>query len=191
MITSMYESFLAVTNRNLCKEPFLSQIDYVASLGVRGIILREKDLTEEAYEALAKSVLSVCEKHHTDCILHGFPNVARRLGCRKIHVSINALKQMDLTDFQLVGASCHCVQEAQEAQRLGANYIIAGHIFETDCKKGLPGRGLEFLTEVCASVSIPVFAIGGICENDIAQLKACGAAGGCMMSRFMSMTCES
>ena len=40
--------------------------------------------------------------------------------------------------------------------------MTAGHVYVTDCKKGLPPRGLEFLKEVCTKVTIPVYAIGGI-----------------------------
>ena len=41
-----------------------------------------------------------------------------------------------------------------EAERLGATYVTAGHIFTTDCKKGLPPRGLDFLKNVCDAVTI-------------------------------------
>ena len=40
--------------------------------------------------------------------------------------------------------------------------MTAGHIYATDCKQGLPPRGLDFLEEVCRAVDIPVWAIGGI-----------------------------
>ena len=72
-----------------------------------------------------------------------------------------------------------------EAERLGAAYVTAGHIFTTDCKKGLPPRGLEFLTDVVNAVKIPVYGIGGIDEENITKIMECGAAGGCMMSGFM------
>ena len=72
-----------------------------------------------------------------------------------------------------------------EAEKLGCTYITAGHVFATDCKKGLPPRGLSFLKEVCYSVTIPVYAIGGIDENNMEAVRQAGAAGGCMMSGFM------
>ena len=84
--------------------------------------------------------------------------------------------------------SCHSVAEAVRAQTLGCTYVTAGHIFETDCKLGLPGRGLKFLTEVCQAVSIPVCAIGGISAENLAAVRDAGAAGACVMSG--PMTCE-
>ena len=73
----------------------------------------------------------------------------------------------------------------KEAQDLGCTYITAGHIFLTDCKKGLPGRGLPFLEEICKTVRIPVYAIGGISSQNIESVRKTGAAGACIMSGFM------
>ena len=53
--------------------------------------------------------------------------------------------------------------------------------------KGLPGRGLEFLENVCKEVDIPVYAIGGITAEKMPQILGTGAAGGCMMSGFMQL----
>ena len=64
--------------------------------------------------------------------------------------------------FTKIGISIHSVEEAKEAEQLGASYLTAGHIYATDCKRGLPPRGLGFLKEVCREVSIPVYGIGGI-----------------------------
>ena len=88
--------------------------------------------------------------------------------------------------FSVLGASCHHWCEAQSAQKAGAAYITAGHIFATDCKKGLPPRGLDFLAEVCRSVNVPVYAIGGISAENIDEVRRAGAAGGCIMSGLMS-----
>ena len=68
---------------------------------------------------------------------------------------------------------------------MGASYLIAGHIFATDCKRGLPGRGLPFLREVCAAADKPVFAIGGITPGNIADVRNTGAQGVCVMSGLM------
>lgn len=81
--------------------------------------------------------------------------------------------------------SVHSQDEAIEAERLGADALIAGHIFVTDCKKGLEPRGLDFLRKICENVSIPVFAIGGIDDNNTELVKQAGAQGECRMSWYM------
>ena len=83
--------------------------------------------------------------------------------------------------------SCLATGCKKKAQELGASYVTAGHIYATDCKKGLQPRGLDFLRQVCAAVDLPVYAIGGIKfdETQWMSLKECGAAGGCIMSGMM------
>lgn len=49
-----------------------------------------------------------------------------------------------MTDFESVSTSIHKPEEALKAQELGADFVFAGHVFATDCKKGLPPRGLDF-----------------------------------------------
>lgn len=152
------------------------------------VILREKDLSKEAYKQLAGQVMRLCRLYNVTCMLHNFPDVALELQVENIHLPLPVLRQMPShlrQQFQIIGASCHSVEEAEEAQRLGCSYITAGHVFPTDCKKGVPPKGLEFLKKVCSSVTIPVYAIGGINRNNIALIQEAGAKGACIMSGFM------
>lgn len=137
---------------------------------------------------LASEVLRLCGQYGTPCILHHFQDVAIRLGARVIHLSMPEFEHMPQQrkiQFDEVGVSIHSAQEAQKAQQLGASYVIAGHIFETDCKKGKEPRGLDFLREVCQSLTIPVYAIGGIHKGNAASCIQAGATGVCMMSGYM------
>ena len=179
---------ICITNRRLCNNNFLDQIEMIASAHPKAIVLREKDLSEKEYEQLARQVMQICQKHGTQCILHSFSNAAIALGATAVHMPLPLLQKMTLQEkshFQIIGASCHSLEEAKEAQDLGCTYITAGHIFLTDCKKGLPGRGLSFLEEICKAVRIPVYAIGGISSQNIESVRKTGAAGACIMSGFM------
>ena len=103
---------------------------------------------------------------------------------KQVHL-LRELSQEQKAHFEVLGASCHSVEDALEAQSLGCTYITAGHVFETDCKKGLPGRGLDFLRNVCAAVDIPVYGIGGIDADNIVLVREAGASGACLMSSLM------
>ena len=68
---------------------------------------------------------------------------------------------------------------------MGASYVVAGHIFETDCKKGLEPRGLNFIKDISSTLTIPIFAIGGIDEKNSQSVIDSGAFSVCMMSSMM------
>ncbi len=187
-MTIFMSDIICVTNRTLCEEDFLTRLAKTAAAGPAAIILREKDLSEAQYRELAAQALFICSEHGVPCILHSFTNVAIALEAGAIHLPLHLLREMTAAQkkhFHTIGASCHSTQDAVEAQQLGCTYITAGHIFTTGCKKGLPGRGPEFLKDVCENVSIPVYAIGGISKDNIAAVRSAGAKGACIMSGLM------
>lgn len=181
---------ICVTNRTLCRDDFLTRIDHIAKKGVAdAILLREKDLTEREYLELAEKVLSICKSHNRRCILHTYYKAAKELGCKEIHLPLPLLQKMreegEKQWFTTVGTSVHSLKQANLAMHLQADYMTAGHIFETDCKKGLPGRGLSFLSKIVCKSEVPVYGIGGISADNAGQIMETGAAGVCIMSGFM------
>ena len=181
---------LCVTSRALCREDFLTRLERLAAARPAGIILREKDLSPAAYRALARAALDLCASHGVPCILHTFVREAFELGAPAIHLPLPALRGLSPAErraFSTLGASCHSAEDAAEAEALGCAYVTAGHVFDTACKAGTPGRGPDFLRDVCRRVSIPVYAIGGITPENVVAARAAGAVGACVMSG--AMTC--
>ena len=190
--TDDFSKYIAVTNRHLTgsHDSYFRQIEKISVLKPHGIILREKDLSTEEYLLLAASVKEICDKYGTALFLHSHIDTALRLGGKNIHLSFAGLcgAAGTLAGFAAVSVSCHSIGEVRQAAKLGATQIVLGNIFETDCKKGLPGKGLDFLKEACsASGGVPVYAIGGISPANIGEVLKAGAAGGCMMSGFMRL----
>ena len=187
-----YEYTIAITNRTLVQGDFLEQMQKVVRLHPYAVILREKDLSDEEYEILAEKIGGMCRESGVRCFLHSRIPVANRLGCRKIHISIPVLMAMSeeersqmRNNYQEISVSCHSMEDMNIAVKNGATQIILGTIFETECKKGLKGKGLGFVTEICEACPVPVYAIGGINMERLPQVMEAGAAGGCMMSGFM------
>jgi len=85
----------------------------------------------------------------------------------------------------LIGRSIHNIDSALQAEIDGANYIVAGTIFASNSHPGETPAGLDFLREVCASVTIPVIAIGGITPQNTPDCLAAGAAGVAVLSPIM------
>lgn len=187
------EHLIAVTNRHLFDEAggqsaFLARLEQVAAAHPAALILREKDMEEGDYEVLAREVQILCRRHQVPFIAHTFVGVAAHLGADGLHLPLPLLRRLRESGAALpayLGTSCHSLEDVREAKRLGCSYLIAGHIYATSCKPGLPPRGLAFLREVTAAAELPVYAIGGITPARLREVLAAGAAGGCAMSSLM------
>lgn len=179
---------ICVTHRLLCPDDFLERLDRIAAQHPYAIVLREKDLSESEYEALARDCLRICQKHDVPLNLNSQIAVARRIGCDGIHLPFHLLLQHknELGDFSRVGVSLHSPEEAAQLADTPATYVQAGHVFPTDCKAGVPPRGLSFLRAVCQATDLPVFGIGGITAERYPVVLQTGAAGACIMSGLMT-----
>lgn len=181
--------FLCITNRKLCREELLSRLPKLAACNeIEKIILREKDLTLQEYERLAKECLKICREYNKPLVVNKFLEAADHLNIPQVQVSSEIMLRYPekVRKFHTVGVSVHSLTEAAAMQYLGADYLIAGHVYPTDCKKEMPARGLAYLRKICEAVEIPVYGIGGITRKNIKEIMAAGAEGGCMMSGFMN-----
>jgi len=194
-----------ISNRKLCENENLEkQIEKIFSAYQRKIILenfeivaltlREKDLYKNEYLKLVEKIYPICQKYRIDLILH--QNYDLRLdnkyNIKGLHLSYNTFKSLNknireelIKKYKKIGVSIHSINEAKEVEMLGANYVVAGHIFKTDCKKDLEPRGLEFIQELSSALIIPIFAIGGINQENSHLVINSGAFGVCMMSSLM------
>ena len=194
-----------ISNRKLCENENLEkQIKKIFSAYEKKIILknfdivaltlREKDLDKNEYLKLIEKIYPICQKYKINLILHQNYdlNLDDKYKIDGIHLSYNIFKSLNenikaelIKKYKRIGVSIHSLDEAKEVENLGASYVVAGHIFETDCKKGLEPRGLKFIKDLSSALSIPIFAIGGIDEKNSQSVINNGAFGLCIMSTLM------
>ena len=194
-----------ISNRKLCENENLEkQIEKIFSAYEKKIILknfdivaltlREKDLNKNEYLKLIEKVYPICQKYKINLILHQNYdlNLDDKYKIDGIHLSYNIFKSLNenikaelIKKYKRIGVSVHSLNEAKEVESLGASYVVAGHIFETDCKKGLEPRGLKFIKDLSSALSIPIFAIGGIDEKNSLSVINNGAFSICIMSTLM------
>lgn len=200
-------NILCVSNRKAVQEPFLTRIETLLKGNVYAFILREKDLDRKDFKKLATDVHALCFKYQTPFFLNAnFSHflehtifLANELSCG-LHTSFTnyeqAIEKNIFNNFSLnipLGISIHSLQEAEFIKnnyiKLPVNHIIAGHIFETNCKEGTKGRGLVFLESITKCLAeipkIAVFAIGGMTPKKAPEVLKTGAYGVAVMSSLM------
>ena len=181
----------AITDRgNLDKKVFFEKIEEALQGGVTILQLREKELDEDSFINEAIEVKNICRKHGVPLIINDNVNVALKSGADGVHVGIEDMPideiRRTVPDSFIIGATCKTVEQAQSAERLGADYMGVGAVFPSPTKKNAVRITREQLKEICASVSIPAVAIGGISLENIDELKDGGMSGIAVVSAVFS-----
>ncbi len=194
---------ILVTARALASRPLIEQLAYVLDRGEgreaaektqlprpQRVILREKDLSDEEYSALANEVRKLCQRENVTFMWQSHVKACPPEE-QSIQMSMGDFLNMKVSQearkFIDCWVSVHSVDEAIVAEKLGATALIYGHVYETECKAGLEPRGLEALRTVIEACNIPVYAIGGIrSEEQFCELEEQGSAGACIMSEYMT-----
>jgi thiamine-phosphate pyrophosphorylase len=113
-------------------------------------------------------------------VVNDYADIALAVGADGLHVGQDDLPlecAKKIMGDKIVGLSTHSLEQALEAERLGADYIGFGPIFHTSTKDAGVPRGAEAVREIKAAVSIPVIAIGGITAGNAAGVFAAGCDG--------------
>jgi thiamine-phosphate pyrophosphorylase len=169
-----------------------AKIEQAAAAGVDWVQVREKDLTARELAKLTGEALrqiadaSLEQTHPAHVVVNDRLDVALTEDAGGVHLGeaglpVDAVRRFvdsrGLRKSFLVGVSCHSLETAKSAAR-NASYIFFGPIFATPSKTGFgEPQGLGRLSEICASVAIPVLAIGGITPQNAAACVEAGAAG--------------
>ena len=143
---------IAVTDAPSCPRSLVEQVERIAECAYKPqqLLLRAKELTPEDYAKLAREVLPLCQSYGIELIIHTHWQIALELGIQRVHLPLPKLSQLPVAARRslVISSSVHSVAEAQRALAEGAQALVAGHIYTTSCKAGLPPRGLEFLKQI-------------------------------------------
>jgi thiamine-phosphate pyrophosphorylase len=177
-----------VTDQRLCGErPLVDVVAEAARSGLGAVQLREKDLAGGPLlaEALAlKRVLGA-----TLLVVNERADVAAAAGAAGVHLPGDGLPvdvaRRLLGPDALIGRSAHSVADAQAAEQAGADYVILGTIFATASKPDREPAGLALVEATAQAVRLPVIAIGGIDEQNVAAVIGAGAWGVAVMSAIL------
>ena len=177
----------AVTDRAwVGKLTLLQQIEEALKGGVTILQLREKGLSEEAFVEEAIQVREVCHKYGVPLIINDNVEVAIKSGADGVHVGIEdqpvaEIRQRVDREF-IIGATAKTVEQAKAAEAAGADYLGVGAVFPSPTKKNAIRITKEQLQKICASVSIPAVAIGGISAENVEELQDGGMCGVAVVS---------
>jgi thiamine-phosphate pyrophosphorylase len=181
-----------VTDRSLTQgHDLLWVLQQALDGGVKAIQLREKDLGGSALFSLAEAARKLTQSYHARLLINDRIDLALAVDADGVQLGKASLPietaRALLGPRKLLGASTHSLEEAQEAERNGADFVLFGPVYFTPSKApyGAP-QGLAALKKVVEKISLPIYAIGGIKLENIADTRRTGVRGVALISAVMS-----
>ncbi len=173
-----------ITNRHLCDENhYLQVIEEAINSGIKNIILREKDMSDDDLTDLYWKVVN--KTNYSDnkfnLIINSNLNLYKKLNFSGIHLPFENFLKLIKEGFifeenKILGLSLHSVSEISDLERIIKNnnikvdYITLSHIYETKCKKSLKPKGINLLKDGKKITNIKIVALGGILPCNVKEV---------------------
>ena len=167
---------------------FLAQLERRLRDGMRLVQLRAKSLDTEQYVALAHQCADLCRQHDADLMLNADPALVTQVGAQGVHLDSARLKMLQERPFHLdeslsgsnrkwVSASCHSLEQLQQAAQLGADFVLVSPVAATASHPGEEPLGWDRFAALTDQTTCPVYALGGMSAADLERAFANGAQG--------------
>ncbi|MHB8033742.1 thiamine phosphate synthase [Clostridium botulinum] len=185
-----YELYL-ITDRRFLKGRQLKKVVEDAILGGITIVqVREKDVSTREFYNVAKEVKEVTDYYRVPIIINDRLDIAQAIDANGVHLGqkdmhLNIAREI-LGKDKIIGISVGNVKEALEAQNNGVDYLGIGTIFPTGSKKDVDAIiGIDGLSKIKDSISIPSVAIGGIDKTNFKDVLKTGIEGISVISAIL------
>ena len=181
----------AVTDRAwVGRQSLYQQVEAALKGGATCVQLREKELNNQDFLAEALEIAALCKRYGVPFFINDNVEVAVKCKADGVHVGQEdmavAQVRQQVGDHMMIGVSAHSVEEALEAVKNGADYLGVGAMFSTSTKKDVQLLSKAVLRDICAAVTVPVVAIGGISKANISQLAGSGVDGVALVSAIFA-----
>lgn len=181
----------AITDRQwLGGKDFYMVVEQVLKNGATFLQLREKNTTHEQRVEEAKKIKQIAAKYQVPFVVNDDIWAAKEAGADGVHIGQSDMDYEQarkiLGPDKIIGMTAKTVEQAVQAEKLGADYIGVGAVFHTTTKQDAKDMSRETLAAITKSVSIPIVAIGGITYDNMDSLKDTGVAGVSVISAIFA-----
>ena len=155
---------------------FLGRVERAVAGGLEALLLREPQLSERAYLALGRALRGLVRV----LVLHDRAHLVPELRADALQLGFRSLPPAIARELVGPGVALGFLAHAGDTheQRAGADFLLVGPVLSTPTKEGLlEPLGFEALARECAREARPIWAIGGVQPEHVAQARAAGASG--------------
>ncbi len=178
-----------VTDPKLSGGDLPGKVEAAIQGGVTLVQLREKTADSRQFLETALRVREVTDRYGIPLIINDRIDIALACNAAGVHLGQQdipcKIAREILEPDKLIGVTAKTVEQAIQAERDGADYLGCGALFPSGAKPEAQPMTLSTLSEILASVHIPVTAIGGINAENVHLPVEAGANGVAVVSAIL------
>jgi 8-oxo-dGTP diphosphatase len=174
-----------ITGKFINEDNFLRKLKNALNRGIQLVQLRlkEGDLNLDEVPALVQQVSSLCADADVNLLFNipqkylnliDMPNI-RFDGFHADSKTLKTLLQRPAG--RLFSASCHNEEELIKAKQLNADFVVLSPVQKTASHPEMQAMGWPQFSELIENITLPVYALGGVSEEDLEVAWQCGAQG--------------
>ncbi len=161
-------------------DSFLKQFERTLASGIRLIQLRAKTLDRDLLSELASRARNLAHSAGAKLLLNGHVDLVETLELDGVHLTsadASALSVRPLDHAFLVAVSCHSSEELARAAQIGADLAMLGPVKPTTSHPSQPAIGWDRFANLIRDIGLPVYALGGLSQDDLPHALASRAQG--------------
>lgn len=161
-------------------QQFLEKLGLALERGLRLVQLRVGTISDNKLLELAERALELCHANGARLLLNESPELAQEIGADGVHLNskcLTSLKSRPLPADKLVAASCHSVEELAHGVAVGLDFAVLSPVQSTASHPEAQPLGWDSFANMTEGTSIPVYALGGMRQDDLAKAWESGAQG--------------
>jgi 8-oxo-dGTP diphosphatase len=170
---------------------FLSHLQGLMQKGIRLVQFRAKRLNDDDYRILAQKVIALGREYGAKVLLNTTPTCAREMEADGLHLSTAQLQQLEERPAgtgRWLAASCHNLQELRHAMTVGVDFAVLSPVKATRSHPGQEPIGWDAFQLMSEQSAIPLYALGGMAEEDIGTAWTHGGQGIAAISALWQQT---
>jgi thiamine-phosphate pyrophosphorylase len=188
-----YSLYLVTDREMLVDTDIYTAVEDSIKGGATLVQLREKDISTLEFYNVASKIKIITDKYNVPLIINDRIDIALAVDAAGVHLGQSdmpaSIARSIIGNNKIMGISTSTLEEAQEAERQGADYVGVGAMFPTTTKDDASAVSVHNLKGIKDNITIPVVAIGGITQKNVDLLKIANIDGVAVISDILAKQC--
>ncbi len=176
-MSALLKGLYVITDEKLTPDETVhTYVEEAIKAGASIVQYRNKTKSDDEVEDVCRTLQTLCSKHHVPFIIDDRPHLANKIQADGLHIGkddISIQEARKIFPRGIIGVSCYgSIKKAKEAQAEGVDYVAFGSFFASPTKPHSGIISMNVLHKAKEALEIPVCAIGGINQNNIAEVAS-------------------